>query len=152
LSKPDVFDRPPLTETEKAALLAKRGEKPEVGECFNRCAQVAYKLKFPGYNLSVERTPDTVFVFVTYNEPDVFTNVYELQRGRRWIIENNWNEAQIVQTFFKAILTSLEHRAREHFTYGGRAILNPHHSIDQLYELAEGQDREDHPDTKISFS
>lgn len=115
----------------------------KVSACFSRLREVLKRLKFPGYVFNASRTMDTVTVFVTYIEPDVFTGVDEKQQGRSWVIEYDWNDVQIIQTCLKAVLTSLEHRAREHFTYDGHAILNPHYTLEQLVAFSEGQERKE---------
>jgi hypothetical protein len=139
----DIFGRQDPNAPEGAALdLARWAEHPEVGECFNRVAQVACRLAFPGYSFHGQRTPDLVTVSVSYIEKDVFTGQPEAQYSRRWVIDNGWNEAQIAQTFLKAIITSHEHRVREHFTLDGKAIFNPHHTLEQLIATSEDQERE----------
>jgi hypothetical protein len=124
----------------------------EVKDCFVRVAKLLPHVRFPGYNLHVVRGFDAVYVYVTYTEPDVQSGVDETQQSRRWVIEPEWNEGQILQTVFKALLTSMEHRTREHFTYDGFAVLNPHQSLEQLVELARGQARPQLPDTLFVVS
>ena len=44
-------------------------------------------------------------------------------------------DGEIVQTAFKAVLTALEHEARENFTYRGHSIFDPHWDVEKLVEL-----------------
>lgn len=83
-----------------------------------------------------------IAVQVAYNEPDVMTGVVEEQRGRLWVINHAWGAGQIVQTCLKALLTSLEHRAREHLLWRGRPVLQPHFSLDELWKLAAPREHE----------
>ena len=43
--------------------------------------------------------------------------------------------SEVVQTALKCVLTSVEHEARESFTYRGRAIFGPHLDVDVLHSL-----------------
>ncbi len=88
-----------------------------------------------GYNLTAGGK-EIRYIYVEYDEPDVDTNVNETQHGRKWQLENEWTAQQIIQTCLKALLTSLEHRAREHFTYKGRAIFQPHMTLEALMSIA----------------
>lgn len=65
--------------------------------------------------------------------------------GRKWFISQHATRSEVVQTVLKAILTALEHEAREHFRYKGRAIFAPHFSVDGLVALVdrEQEDRRD---------
>lgn len=94
------------------------------------------RCKFPGYEFNVVEENGVCHVQVTYLEPDVMTGVTETQRGRMWRLEKNSEPIQVVQTAFKALLTSLEHRARENFTVDDFAVLEPHHDLDVLLEIA----------------
>ena len=98
--------------------------------------QVVDWLRFPGYTFWVGTlAADVYFLQVRYDEPDVMTGVKETQQGRMWAFPADQTPGQVVQTAFKAILTSLEHRAREHFTYRGKPVLQPHLDVDRLWEL-----------------
>jgi hypothetical protein len=105
---------------------------------------VVKHVNFPGYKFNVRPVEDDpesdyyehAFIQVEYVEPDVMTGVPETQRGRIWVIEPNWGITQIVQTCFKALLTSLEHRGREHFSYQGKAVLMPHFDMEQLLKIS----------------
>jgi hypothetical protein len=138
----DIFGRNSPEAKAANALLAEYNKNPAVADCFVRAANVVGDIRFPAYSFQVSRSPDAVYLSVVYNEPDVATGNMAVQTGRRWVIETHWNEAQILQTAFKAVLTSLEHRAREHFTYKKLAVLNPHNSLESLCAMGALQARE----------
>jgi hypothetical protein len=106
-----------------------------------RVRQVVAGVKFPGYTFTVEPLADHVYVQVSYDEPDVMSGVVEEQRGRKWLLPAGQTVGQIVQTCFKAILTSLEHRAREHFLYRGKPVLQPHMDLEKVWESLPAADR-----------
>lgn len=57
------------------------------------------------------------------------------QKTRKWYISPYSTKTEIVRTAYKMVMTSLEHRLGEHFTFGGRRVYNPHFSVDGLSEL-----------------
>jgi hypothetical protein len=58
-------------------------------------------------------------------------------RGRKWFLSFHMTRSEVVQTAFKAVLTALEHEAREAFTYRGRPIFGPHFDIDHLVAICD---------------
>ena len=60
--------------------------------------------------------------------------------GRWWRLSAHMTNGEIVQTVFKAVMTALEHEAREMFLYKGVSVLDPHYDIDKLAELRKSGD------------
>jgi hypothetical protein len=54
------------------------------------------------------------------------------QRGRGWYISCHSCQSEIVQTCLKAILTAVEHEAREQFLFDGESIYGPHLDAEAL--------------------
>jgi hypothetical protein len=52
--------------------------------------------------------------------------------GRWWRLSSHMTPTEIVLTAFKAVLTALEHEAREQFTYKGVAVLDSHIDVEEL--------------------
>jgi hypothetical protein len=61
------------------------------------------------------------------------------QYGRKWILSKHMTRSELVQTALKAVLTAVEHEAREQFSYRGQAIFGPHHDVEALVELCEAR-------------
>jgi hypothetical protein len=95
-------------------------------------------IDFPGYTFTLIAVgSDGGFAIrIEYDEPDVMTGVEERQYGRPWLLDGEWSETQIVQTCLKAVLTSLEHRARENFTYYNKAVFQPHFNMSALLDAS----------------
>ena len=55
--------------------------------------------------------------------------------SRKWALSWHMTDGEVVQTAFKAVLTALEHEAREQFTYRGVSIFDPHYDIEKLVAL-----------------
>lgn len=66
----------------------------------------------------------------------------ELQKwsGRKWQLSEHMTDQEIVQTAFKAVLTALEHEARELFKYKDVSVLDPHYDLEKLVELRKQSD------------
>lgn len=61
-------------------------------------------------------------------------------KSRKWFLSPHMTRGEIVQTAFKAVMTALEHEARELFKYKDVAIFDPHYDIDKLVELRSQTD------------
>jgi hypothetical protein len=58
--------------------------------------------------------------------------------GRKWKLSSFMTRSEIVTTAFKAVITALEHEAREKFKYKGQPIFGPHIDVEQLVTMYEG--------------
>ncbi len=56
-------------------------------------------------------------------------------KSRKWMLSAHMTDGEIVQTAFKAVLTALEHEARENFLYRGVSVFDPHYDLDALVRL-----------------
>lgn len=72
-----------------------------------------------------------------YREGDIVTGDIKDQHTRKWLLSEHMVKSELIQTAFKCYLTSLEHRAREHFLYRGRRIFGPHFDVDSLWEICK---------------
>lgn len=57
----------------------------------------------------------------------------EHQTGRKWFLSPHMTKSEVVQTALKAVLTAVEHEARENFKYRGAAIFGPHINVEALW-------------------
>lgn len=114
--------------------------------------QAIAECEYPGYKFHVQVDGrGEVFLQATYYEPDTISGDPDLQHTRRWFLSPAMSKSEIVQTAFKCIITSMEHRAREWFTWNNRAIFHPHHNIEKLWEICEERvtrDQHSSPSTK----
>lgn len=89
------------------------------------------------FEVSVSPTTQAIYLQAWYMEDDTVTGKLEKQHTRRWLLSPEMTKSEIVATAFKCVITSMEHQAREWFTYKGRAIYHPHHDVDKLLEICE---------------
>lgn len=96
---------------------------------------------YPGYKIEAKTDhADRLYLQASYMEDDIYTGKPELQMTRRWFISNEMTKSELVQTTFKCIMTSMEHRVREHFKYRDQLVFGPHFNIDELWCLAASGD------------
>lgn len=133
---------------DKLAVYPMTQETQDILNQFEKVQAIVKNVTFPGYSFRVGMLNDRVYVQITYKEKDVFDGAVEDQWGREWVVAKNPTVGQVVQTCFKAVLTSMEHRTREHFLYRRKPVLQPHLDIDKLWDMMP--DREVQPD-QIAF-
>ena len=90
---------------------------------------------FKTHQFNVESASDGFQLQLTCEEEDLSNGKPELQFGRKWHIGKRASKSEIVQTAFKAVVTWMEHDAREHFRYKGAQVFGPHFDIDDLERL-----------------
>jgi transcription elongation factor Elf1 len=110
-------------------------------------AQVSY----PG--LALELTHETEAVcqpsvhpgryFLRWTDPSATCNTSGEalhSKGRKWRLSQHMVDGEVVSTAFKALLTYLEHEAREQFTFQGVSVYDSHVDIYKLVELRKEPD------------
>jgi hypothetical protein len=102
---------------------------------------IVQECEFPGYTFGVAQShTGAIYLQAVYDETDTVKGTVEPQFTRRWFLSPEMVKSEIVATCFKCILTSMEHKAREWFTYRNRPIYHPHHDVDQLHAICEERD------------
>jgi hypothetical protein len=96
------------------------------------------EIQYPEYDIYAEIDGrGEMYLQGSYREADIHTGTVELQRTRRWFISPEMRKSELVQTAFKCIMTSAEHRVREHFRYKGELVYGPHFDVEKLVELCK---------------
>lgn len=97
-------------------------------------------IRFPGYRFEIYGNFDAevshTYLQAVFHAPDNTApgNTTE-QRTRKWILSPHMTRSELVQTAFKCVLSSLEHEAREQFTYKGERLFSPHYDVEDLVRL-----------------
>jgi hypothetical protein len=95
------------------------------------------RVRYLDYSLEIEDDHDGLPVMVgRYVERCVVTGEMQMQATRKWRLSRHMVPSEIVQTALKLVLTSAEHRVREHFTYRGERVYGPHFDVEALVQLA----------------
>jgi len=97
--------------------------------------EVVSLIDYPEYTFEVFETNGVLYLQARYLEADIISGKPEWQHTRKWQLSEHMVKSEIVQTALKCILTSFEHRVREHFLYRGERIFGPHFDVDALHEL-----------------
>lgn len=106
-----------------------------------KMSQTVAKCNFPDYDFNVILDDrGSIYLQGSYMEEDTVTGVPELQKTRRWFLSPEMTKDEIVQTVFKCVMTSLEHRCREWFTYREKPIFGPHFSVDSLWKICDNSE------------
>ena len=123
--------------TEYAIKLAKSSK---VGLTLTDVKAVIADIRFKHYLFSVSSAEDDFYLQLHCDEIDIHSGNPSIQQGRQWHISRSASPSQIVQTAFKAVITWVEHDAREHFLYKGEQVFGPHFDIDRLVDLCKSPD------------
>ena len=101
--------------------------------------EIVYRdCRYPEYCFSVEHNArGEMFLQGSYLEQDVNHGRMEKQFTRRWLLSPEMVKSEVVQTVFKCVMTSMEHRVRELFKYRGRAVFGPHYDVDALWMICD---------------
>lgn len=97
-------------------------------------------VKFPFYTFTVGDKNGFLFLQARYMDLDIDTATQTEQTTRKWYLSPYMTRSELVQTALKCVLTSMEHRTREHFKYRGKRIFGPHLDCDALWEISDKTD------------
>lgn len=110
----------------------------------SRIRSVVGRIVFPSLTFEVSQEGPNVFLRVVSAWPALDNVTGEALttswKGRHWRLSQWMTDGEIVQTALKAVLTALEHEAREVFTYQGMAVFDGHYDIDALVALRASGD------------
>jgi hypothetical protein len=101
--------------------------------------EIVALIQYRDYVFDVTEKNGTPFLQARYLEPDIITGEQEWQHTRKWQLSEYMVKSEIVQTALKSVLTSAEHRVREHFLYCGERIFGPHYDVDALVDLCRAK-------------
>ena len=93
-------------------------------------------ITFRDWNINLRYDVGRPYLQVSFMEEDIETGEISQQRGRKWFLSFHMTKSEIVSTALKAVLTAVEHEAREQFRYKGRMIFGPHFDVDALVEFS----------------
>jgi hypothetical protein len=111
---------------------------------FASIQDVVSELSFKGLTFEVGLEANQ-FIWLRVNDPTGTCNVNSEPapwNGRKWRLSPHMTNGEIVQTAFKAVMTALEHEARETFKYRDAAVLGPHFDIDKWVEFLHTHEME----------
>lgn len=100
-------------------------------------------VQYENYTFFVVQRDDCLYLQASFLAPNYCKQGQpETQYTRQWMLHPDMTNSELVGTALKLVLTSVEHEAREAFTYRGRAIYGPHYNVDALHEVCMGPNHE----------
>jgi len=96
---------------------------------------VVASCKFGAYTFAVQEGHGGIHLQASYVDRDIVTGKPETQFTRKWLLSPAMTRSEVVQTCFKLVMTSMEHRAREGFTYRGKRVFGPHFDVEALWQI-----------------
>lgn len=90
---------------------------------------------FEDYMFTVTEGHGGIHLQARYIDLDIVSGKAEVQHTRKWLLSPAMTRSEIVQTCFKLVMTSMEHRARESFTYRGKRVFGPHFDVEALWQI-----------------
>lgn len=109
---------------------------------------VLEKVEYPGMRFLIGRAGAASYLQVKFDTTDTATGEEAVHKGRKWLLSVHMTETEIVQTALKAILTIVEHEARERFLYCGEAVYDPHCKIEDLLHFRRTSVRDSRKESK----
>ena len=103
---------------------------------------IAWLCAFQGWHFHVGEEAGQLFFQVQVDGRDNVTGEPKRWAGRPWILSPEMSRSEFVRPMFKAVLTALEHEARETFLYAGQPVFDPHFDVDTLWALQRERQEE----------
>ncbi len=104
-----------------------------------RLMTVVSRIQFPGVTFQLEHKEHGLALRVHCPDGvDALTGETAPWQGRAWPVSLDTSNGELVQTAFKALLTAMEHEAREAFTFQGKRVMQPHRKM-ELVEVYDGE-------------
>lgn len=112
--------------------LTPKEEREERREYFQA---VVDRVTFPNYRFGVSLAGDALYLQITCTDVCNVTGAPMTWKSGKWLLSEHMLDSEVVQKCLKAVLTAVEHEAREQFKYRGRSIFDPHFDVERLWEL-----------------
>lgn len=114
----------------------------------DRIFGILNRVKFTILDVPFMLTPDTdedgFYIQVLYFATNTVTGEKDqMWLGRKWYINNEMTDDQIIKTAYAACKAAVEHEIMESFTVDDKIVFNPHATIEALLSIADKVVRND---------
>lgn len=106
-----------------------------MGFDFAELCEIVNLVAFQDYTFVVSTGHGGIHLQATYVDADIVSGEPAHQYTRKWLLSPMMTRSEVVQTCFKLAMTSMEHRAREGFTYRGKRVFGPHFDVEALWHI-----------------
>lgn len=100
-----------------------------------RVQTVIDNVSYPGFKFVLQPKEGALWLRVEADSNCTSSGAPLVWKGRPWRISLYATDTEIVWTCFKAVLTALEHEARELFKFKGVAVADSHVNIHNLADF-----------------
>lgn len=104
-------------------------------------SEVLDQVEFRDWDITLNRVYNDLSVHtylqVQFDATCNVTGELQRQHGRKWLLSPHMTRSELVTTAIKAVLTAIEHEAREEFLYRGEMIFAPHFDVEDLVTLSQ---------------
>lgn len=95
-------------------------------------------LTYKNWRFNLKAIGDVAYALqIAADECDNVTGAPATWFSRKWLLDPDMTDGEIVQTAFKAVMTAEEHEARELFKYQHVAVLDPHYDVNKLRQFRQ---------------
>jgi hypothetical protein len=115
------------------------------GSIANRVRELIGACAFGAWEFHVIERGEEVYLQLAWEAPCSDRGELNLQKSRKWFVSRHATDSEVVATAFKAVITALEHEAREEFTYCGKPIFHAHQDINLLLSICDHKDARKEP-------
>jgi hypothetical protein len=98
---------------------------------------IVNRVSFWNYAFKVAQDGDRCYLQASYLDADVISGQPAQQTTRKWLLSEHMTPSELVQTCFKLVITSMEHRTREGFAYKNCRVFGPHFDVEALVGLCQ---------------
>lgn len=93
------------------------------------------RIQYPGFQFEYFSEANIPFLRVKCEQATDNTSGEPTSwNGRKWRLSRHMTDMEVVNTAFLAVMTALEHEARELFKVDDIAVMDSHRDLDQLVE------------------
>lgn len=109
----------------------------DISRLYSRTIKLLNEITYPGLDFELSTEGGTLCQVRVKCLDGVCTQTGKAWawNGRWWRLSPHMTDSEIVATCFKAVLTALEHEAREAFKFQGQSVYDAHLSVHQLAKL-----------------
>ena len=95
-----------------------------------RVKELLTNVKFRDWQFEVQPSGlSDVTLRVVFDAYDNYNGGMSTQWGRKWLIEADDSDEQVIKTAFAAVKMATEHEVREDFMYFGKRPFSPHKRV-----------------------
>ncbi len=102
-----------------------------------RIQSIVNQCNIPDKTFVLSEINGVLFLSLKYVEADVLDGKLVEWETRKWYLEDDATETDIVRTCFLAAQQSAMHQLGEHFTFNNFRVFSPHKALNELINVSE---------------